>query len=209
MSKISQNLHLKGLPAHIPDCSRNELPVFFKEMGLKVGAEIGVYKGEYTIRFCEAGLQIYAIDPWEGFSGQGRSQKIQERQDFLYGHTQRYLKKYLDNKQCTIIRKTSLNALEDINDGSLDYVYIDGNHEFRYIAEDIFEWSKKVRSGGVVSGHDYYCTNPLANNVIIQVEYVVDAYVKTYGIENFYTLGGNNPKDKRGDSTKSWFWIKK
>ena len=59
MSKISENLHLKGLPAHIPDCSRNELPIFLKELGFKAGAEIGVYKAEYTKLFCEAFLKIF------------------------------------------------------------------------------------------------------------------------------------------------------
>jgi len=205
MSKISDNLHLKGLPAHIPNCSRKELPIFLKENGYKVGAEIGVYKGEYTINFCRAGLQIYAIDPWKAFTGQGRTQNRQERQDFLFEHAQRYLKQY---NNITFIRKTSIDALEDFKDGILDFVYIDGNHDFRHIAEDVFEWSKKVRKGGIVSGHDYYCTIPQARNVIIQVKHIIDAYVKTYKIKNFYTFGNTNPLDRRGDSTKSWFWVK-
>ena len=62
--------------------------------------------------------------------------------------------------------------------------------------------------GGVVSGHDYLCTGPKAKNVIIQVKHVIDAYVQTYEIKNFYTFGNTDPSDRRGDSTKSWFWIK-
>lgn len=206
MSKISENLHLIGLPAHIPNCSRKELPIFLKERGYKVGAEIGVYKGEYTIHFCKAGLQIYAIDPWMAFAGQGRTQNRQKRQDFLFGHAKRYLKSY---KNVTFIRKASMDALKDFKDGSLDFVYIDGDHNFRHVAEDIFEWSKKVRKGGVVSGHDYLCTGSEARNVVIQVKHVIDAYVQTYEIKNFHTFGFTNPSDRRGDSTKSWFWIKK
>jgi hypothetical protein len=204
--KIIDALKLKGKPAHIPNCSRKELPIFLKKRGYKVGAEIGVYKGEYTIHFCKAGLKIFAIDPWRTFAGQGRTQNRQKRQDFLFGHAKRYLKPY---KNVTFVRKASMDALDDFKDGSLDFVYIDGDHDFRHIAEDIFEWSKKVRAGGIVSGHDYYCTIPQARNVICQVQYVVDAYVKTYKIENFYTFGNTNPSDRRGDSTKSWFWIKK
>jgi len=44
--------------------SRDDLPKFFTEMGYKVGAEIGVYKGEYTEKLCKAGLKIYGIDPY-------------------------------------------------------------------------------------------------------------------------------------------------
>lgn len=206
MGKISENLSLKGKPAHIPDCSRDELPVFLKEQGYKVGAEIGVYKAEYTKKLCEAGLKVYAVDPYMAFPGQGRTQNRQERQDFLFGHAQRSMK----GLDATFIRKTSMDALEDVKDGSLDFVYIDGDHRFRYVAEDIVEWSKKVRPGGVVAGHDYWCTWHGATNVICQVQYVVDAYVKTYDINNFYTIGGTEEKSKvgGGDSTRSWFWFK-
>ncbi len=48
-----------------------------------------------------------------------------------------------------------MDALEDFEDNSLDFVYIDGDHNFKHISEDIYEWTKKVRSGGIVSGHDY------------------------------------------------------
>ena len=46
-------------------------------MDYTVGAEIGVYKGEYTKLFCDEGIQMYAIDPWEQIG------KNQKRQDFL------------------------------------------------------------------------------------------------------------------------------
>jgi len=206
MSIIKDNLYRKGTPAHIPNCSRNELPKFLKEQGYKVGAEIGVYKAEYTKHFCEAGLKMYAVDPYMAFTGQGRTQNKQDRQDFLFGHAQRYLKGY----DVTFIRKTSMEALEDIKDNSLDFVFIDGDHNFKHVAEDIFEWSKKVRDGGVVAGHDYCSTWPKAKNVIMQVQYVVDAYVKTFDIPNFYTFGGTDTVRKvgGGDNTRSWMWIK-
>ena len=47
-----------GRPVEIPDCSRDELPELFAEIGYKVGAEIGVYKGAFTEKFCNAGLTM-------------------------------------------------------------------------------------------------------------------------------------------------------
>lgn len=198
---------LTGSPAHIPDNSREELPELFKELGFKTGAEIGVHKGAFTEKFCKAGFKMYAIDPWKAYVGAGRSQQAQERQDFLYGHTQRTLAPY---KDCTIIRKTSKDALEDFKDGSLDFVYLDGDHSFPFIAEDIFYWYRKVRKGGVLSGHDYFCTDPSANNVICHVSFVVDAFVKTFQIKNFFTFGHPESKsnDPRNDKTLSWMIIK-
>ncbi len=202
--KLVNGIKEIGLPFKIPNCSRDELPTFFKEMGYKVGAEIGVFRGEFTKKFCEVGLKMYAVDPWIGYVGAGRSEKVQDKQNINLQHAKKNLAPY---PNCKIIRKTSMDAVKDFKDGSLDFVYIDGNHDFRHVAEDVSEWSKKVRKGGIVSGHDYLCTQPEARNVIIQTKHVIDAYVKTYNIKNFYTLGGTS-LERRGDSTKSWFWIK-
>ena len=196
--KIKDGLNLQGKPAEIPDCSRDDLPQFFVDMGFTVGAEIGVYRGEFTEKLCKAGLSIYAIDPWMGYYGAGRSERRSEMQNTNYNFA---LQKLSPFNNCTIIRKTSMDALNDIEAASLDFVYIDGDHRFRYIAEDLSEWSEKVKKGGIVCGHDYFCTSPQANNVIIQVKAVVDAYIGTYQIPNFYVFG-------KGDKTLSWMFIK-
>lgn len=203
--KLSDGVRYKGRPFFIPNCGRDNLPEFFKSRGYTVGAEVGVYKGAFTEKFCKAGLKMYAVDPWMAFKGQGRTQNRQERQDFLYGHAQRLLAPY----DCTIVRKTSMDALEDFEDGSLDFVYIDGDHSFKHIAADIAGWAKKVRSGGAVSGHDYYCVPPHATNSICQVKPIVDAYVETFGIDSFYVFGALDGAKAKDDRTPSWMWVKK
>ncbi len=191
---------LRGTPAEIPDCDRNELPQFFVEMGFKVGAEIGVYKGAFTEKFCQAGLKMFAIDGWLAYEDYNEPQRnFQARQDFLYGHTQRTLAPYPD---CSIIRSKSMDALKYFEDGSLDFVYIDAHHGFKYAVEDAYEWSRKVRPGGIVSGHDY------GNNRIIKVKLALDAYTQAYGIDNWYVLGRKRiiPGEKR-ERWRSWFWV--
>jgi hypothetical protein len=199
--------NLRGTPVEIPDCSRDLLPQYLADNGYKTGAEVGVYKGEYSERFAKAGLNHTAIDPWMAFPGQGRSQKLQLRQDFLYGHTRRVLAPY---KNCRIIRKTSMDALADFADNSLDYVYLDGDHSFRFIAEDVVEWTKKVRPGGIVAGHDYWNTGPDKWNVICHVKAVMDAYTKVSGINNWYIYGKMYPLDEQKKDNKwhSWLFIK-
>lgn len=210
---LHEGVKLQGRPAVIEDCLRNELPGFLVDIGCKVGAEIGVYKAEFTELFCKAGLKMYGVDPWKAFSGQGRSQKVQDRQDFLFGHASRTVAPY----DCTLIRKTSMDALADFPDGSLDFVYIDGNHEFPWVAEDIYHWSKKVKKGGVISGHDYFNTTPTAENVLCHVRVVVDAYAALYGIENWWLFGKRRirpgsrmwSEEKKDDRYYSWMWFKK
>lgn len=204
--KIEEGLNLEAddkRRVFIPDCSRDDLPQFFVDRGFKVGAEIGTYKGEYAEKFCKAGLKLYAIDPWGIFKDYHWDQ-TQERQDFLYEHTKRLLAPY---KDCTIIRKTSMDAVKDFKDESLDFVYIDGNHSFKYVAEDICEWTKKVKKGGVISGHDYADFGTKWN---VDVKDVVDAYVRARRIKKWYVLGRTRRKkpDEVRDRFRSWMWFK-
>jgi len=206
--KLSEAIKQKGKPFNVPDCGRDELPKFFKELGFRIGAEVGAYKGAFSEKFCKEGLKMYVIDPWMAYQGAGRTQQEQARQDFLYEHTKRVFAQY---NNYVIIRKTSMDALEEIEDGSLDFVYIDGDHEFGHVACDIVEWTKKVRVGGVVSGHDFFCTSPTAKNLVCNVGPVVEAFVKAFGIESFYTFGRSKPleEEAKDDKYLSWMFFKK
>lgn len=102
-----------------------------------------------------------------------------------------------------------MEALEDFADESLDFVYIDANHEFRYIAEDLFEWTKKVRKGGIVSGHDYFYNKTGTGEDHWHVAYVLKAYIGAYGIENWYLLGRKETLEgEKRDKWRSWMFIK-
>ena len=203
--KLIDAIKNTGKPFEIPDCSRDDLPEFFKELGFEVGAEIGVYKGEFSEKFCKAGLTLYAIDPWRIYKDYGNP-RGQARLDFQYEHTQRVLSPYPNAK---IIRKTSMEAINDFEDESLDFVYIDGNHEFRYIAEDLYEWAKKVKKGGIVAGHDYFFNKTGTGAQIWHVAHVLKAYIGSFGISNWYLLGSKETKEgEKRDKWRSWMFIK-
>jgi len=199
--RIIEGLKHTGAPFEIPNCKRRQLSDFFKEMGFKVGAEIGVYKGDFSRWLCKGGLKLYSIDPWLSYDGYVYDKvHRQARQEVLYQSAKDRLAPY---PNCTIIRKKSMDALEDFEDESLDFVYIDGNHFFEYVANDIAGWSKKVRKGGIISGHDYAVTKNL------DVKFVVDAYTKAKGIKNWWVLGRKEviPGEHR-DQYRSWMWLK-
>ncbi|MHA1303721.1 MAG: class I SAM-dependent methyltransferase [Candidatus Heimdallarchaeaceae archaeon] len=193
VNNILKGLKLKGYPAEIPDCSRSELPEVFKKLGYKKGVEIGTYKAAYTELFAKSGLEIYGVDPWLMYRDYGNP-KGQKRLDFQYEHSLRVLKPY---PNAHLIRKTSMDALVDFKDESIDFVYIDGNHSFKYVAEDIYEWARKVRQGGMISGHDYIYTKSTSWNGICHVRPVLEAYMRSFNIRNFWVLGNRKPKGKR------------
>ena len=192
-----------GRPFEIPDASRNDLPELFIQMGFKKGAEIGVKEGAFSEIICRAGLKLFGIDPYLMYD------------DYIEPETQERLNQAMEKAASrltsydfTPIHKTSMGAVRDFPDGSLDFVYIDGYHSFKFVAEDIFEWSKKVKKGGGIAGHDYvYMAKRDKHHV--HTRYVVDAYTRAFGMPSWYIIGRKEKIDgEKRDPYRSWFWIK-
>ena len=211
--KLIDALKEKGNPFWIPDCTRSELPEFFVQLGFKRGAEIGVSHGLNMVDYLEAGLEMYGIDPWmdsednihrKVISVEGKYGRTAEG---IYELAKIRLAKY---PNCTLIRKDSVEASKDFPKRSLDFVYIDGNHLFGYVAMDLMKWSRKVRRGGIIAGHDYWFPKDWrAGRTYRDVRYVVDAYVKHCDVDNWYILGSKEPqKGERFDAAYSFFFIK-
>ena len=176
--------------------TRDELPQYLKDRGYKVGAEIGVYKGEFIEKLCKAGLKVYGVDPYITYPNYRKHPKEPD-----YETMYQDVLKLAESYDCMIIKKTSMDALGCIADNSLDFVYIDGNHSLPYITQDIFEWNKKVRSGGVIAGHDYFNDNHNPYWIrACHVKYAVDVCAKIFNID-LQVIKGR-------DKCPSWLWIK-
>lgn len=188
----------------IPDCWRDDLPEFFKEMGFTTGVEIGVDQGLYSKKLCQAGLTVFGVDPYliyEGFI----EHELQEKMD---RHERDARRKLAKHSNFTMIKKMSMDAVKDFENESIDFVFIDGNHGFKFVTEDIYEWSKKVRKGGVIAGHDYiYDKDQRIHHQ--DVKYVVHAYTRAIKLKRWYVLGSDEKlPGKKRDRSRSWMWIK-
>lgn len=209
VKKYGLTLWKAPTPIEIPDTDRHTLAALFAELGYTTGAEIGVEGGMYSRALCRANpkLRLHCIDPWIS-DGVYRKQLDQAYVDGLLATCLKRLRGY----NCNIIRKTSMDAVKDFEDNSLDFVYIDGNHRFEFVVNDMAEWTKKVRPGGIVSGHDWIRlahSSEVINNDPIHVQYAVPAFCAAYRIKPWFILGtyGVNPGEKR-DRVRSWFWVK-
>jgi hypothetical protein len=192
-----------GPKIEIPNCGRNTMAAWFKEWGFRTGAEIGVMQGEYSEYLCQVNpeLKLYCVDPWIFYQSRywvGPRQIAQQKVD-----AQARLAKY----NTTIVEKWSIDAVKDFADNSLDFVYIDADHSYEHVMHDITEWSKKVRPGGVIAGHDYnHRKAPTAHAVIPAVH----RYTQDNQINPWFVLGLKNKIDGMiRDSTRSWMWIKR
>lgn len=203
--KYNLNLEARS-PIEIPNVGRVELAGLFGELGFKVGAEIGVLRGDYSEVLCKEnpGLKLYCIDPWVFYPGY-RTFRTMGKLELAYQITTELMKPF----DCELIRKFSMDAAGDFEDESLDFVYIDANHELRHVVNDIFEWNKKVKRGGIVSGHDYYKSkHSLAANHTV---YAVNAHTATYKIRPWFLLGVRARTRDAGeirDKARSWMWVK-
>ncbi len=173
--------------------TRGTLIILFKELDFKKGAEIGVASGRFSESLCMSipDLKMYCIDPWIMYEDYQERNLSQDRMDILYEST----KEKLAHFNCEIIKDFSMNAVKKFSPGSLDFVYIDANHVFKYVLEDITMWADTVRPGGIVSGHDYKSLgDPLPD-----VGKAVDQYVKDHNIKALFVFTGRNDA--------SWFFV--
>jgi len=191
-------------PVEIPDTGRVTLASLFAELGYTKGAEIGVAEGRYSEVIAKAnpGVDLYCVDSWKAYQGY-RDYTDQEKLEML----QRKAQARLINLGCKLIWMESMEAVKHFEDGELDFVYIDANHEWPYVAHDIYYWSAKVRPGGIVSGHDYYRSNRRDSKC--HVKGVVNGYTFAFRIHPWFILGldAKIPGMIR-DSSRSWFWVK-
>ena len=180
--------------------SKYQLLTHFKELGFKVGAEIGVSQGHFSEAMLQEipGLKLYCVDVWKPYHG-NRWMPKNNRADVYFEIAKKRLAPY----NATLIRKYSMDAVKDFADGSLDFVYIDANHALSYVVEDLREWSKKVRVGGIVSGDDYFHFKGAG------VVEAVDAYTKEHGITfNLTDPYPDKIQDRGCQEQPSFWWVK-
>ncbi len=163
-----------------------QLAEHFRDKRFKIGAEIGVYEGDYAEILCQTipGLKYYGVDDWHFTEFPKR-----------HIHKGKYesTTKRLASCDATLIKKTSMDALTDFADDYLDFVYIDAAHDFDNVVKDIMGWIKKVKKGGIVSGDDYSATGKSRG-----VGAAVDGYAR-----------GHSLKVNIADDSTCWWFDKK
>lgn len=192
----------------IANVGRDELAEFVHKLGLKVGVEVGVAAGEYSDVLARANpqMKLYGVDPHESYptyKDYVKESTFNNMLDSAHHRLDRF-------PNYEFIRKYSLDAAKDFEDGSLDFVYIDANHAEPYVSQDINAWAEKVRAGGIVSGHDY--ARIRGNDNEDSKNWAVIPAIHKYCDEHGYQLyiwGLNGKNGLKRDSSRSWMFVKK
>lgn len=179
-------------PTRLP-IKRESLAVIFAELGFTLGAEIGVERGLYSEVLCKANpnLKLYSVDSWQPYHDY-RIHVSKDKLDSFYDQTKERMSPY----NCTMVKGFSVDVSRQFEDGTFDFVYIDANHEFIYIAEDINAWVRKVRPGGILAGHDYLRAKE--GKYKCHVKDVVQAWAYSHSVSPWFFTSERCP---------SWFWV--
>lgn len=118
------------------------------------GAEIGVKEGRFISHMLQKfpDLIMCAVDPWED-QPEGNESYIGWDWNSIYSQYREKIKPY--NGRVREYRMYSEDAAELIEDASLDFVFIDAQHDYKSVKQDIQFWISKVKPGGLLCGHDH------------------------------------------------------
>jgi len=164
-----------------------------KAVFVEVGSWMGCstcYLAEYIrSQDKDSDIKVYAVDTWQG------SVNEQQHLDLVAAHGGTIKQVFESHMQdagvdhiITPMEMTSLEAAAQFVDESIDFVYIDANHRYEDVCDDIKAWLPKVKDGGLIGGHDY--AEPSCG--------VQEAVIDTFGPQpNHLSIGRN-----------SWYHIK-
>ncbi len=132
----------------------NILWPLIKSKRLNCGAEVGVAFGGHAERILsKTNTTLYCIDPFKHMQGYVDPMNLkQEVFDELFKFTTNRLKKF--GNRAILLRESSLTASKSIKN-KLDFIYLDADHSYEGVKEDLENWFNKINDGGIISGHDY------------------------------------------------------
>lgn len=121
-----------------------------------VGAELGVFKGEFSeVLLSTNPSKLYLVDPFVGIHSSGdRDGRNMQTMD-LNDSYNNLVNKYGHYDRVAIHRGTSMSFLNQMNDNSLDFVYIDAEHTYDAVKSEMNLSFRKIKVGGYIMGHDY------------------------------------------------------
>lgn len=155
-------VHGLGLASPPFDARRHVLEMLPKH---SVGAEVGVHVGDFSARVLEAvsPTKLHLVDPWRHESSEvyreawygGQVKDGQAMMDARYAEVCHRFRHEIQSGVIEVHRGDSADVLAGFPAGSLDWIYIDGNHLYEFVRRDLELAFAKVKPLGLILGDDY------------------------------------------------------
>jgi methyltransferase family protein len=176
---------------------RTEFGELLKHLGLEGPAvEIGVAEGRNaeSIASWSSVTTLYLIDSWTHLNQKGDGFQPQDWHDFNLSETKRRMQPF--SNKAIYLRGLSLDMVRAIEDDSLIFAYLDGDHSYNGFTGDLSAIYSKVKSGGVIAGHDYL--NPA---------YGVNSGLHDFIQDSQYDEDDIHQTEEDGDESMVSFWF--
>lgn len=187
------------------DRRENFFPELINRLNLKTGIEIGVDKGEFSYNILsKSNIEIlYGIDCWmDDFGSDHRPGFFDPIGDNRRKDAINKLEEFSDRS--TLIKGTSLDCINNFQDSSIDFCYIDGDHSLEGVYNDIYSYINKVRTGGIICGDDFKdgpnsgMKDYFGNQLPFRVQTVITDFCQKYG----FKLNTVGPR------VQNWWFVK-
>ena len=135
----------------------NRLPPQNKKIKiLEVGSWMGngstIILGEFAK---ERDGMLYCVDTWGGSLVEKIQNTLVQSHD-IYGTFEYNIKGRGLEKYVRPLIMTSSEGSEILMDNYFDFIFIDGDHTYEIVKQDILNFSKKLKSDGILCGHDCF-----------------------------------------------------
>jgi predicted O-methyltransferase YrrM len=126
----------------------NEL---IKLHGWTIGAELGVRKGDFSeyLLANNSDLRMICVDIWATDPSLNEKHNHKQNYEIYKSKIEPY------KNRVSELRMLTSTASETLNDGVLDFVFVDATHTYKAVKEDCQLWIPKLKEGGLLCGHDY------------------------------------------------------
>jgi len=162
-------------------------PVFYDEVGtdlsLKVYVELGCWKGHSTsylakiLKHRNDDCSLWAVDYWDEAPNLSGRTQLPDDYPNIYEIYKRNLHNSGASEIVTDIKGCTWEAANQFKDGSVDFVFVDADHSEEGVTKDILSWWPKLKSTGVIAGHDYHTTNKTGVGPAVRKLFTSDEFV--------------------------------
>lgn len=166
--------------------TRDEMIASIPKGGLM--AELGVFKGEFSVKIDEICQpdELILIDSWTGerlYSGNVDGNHRNGVRQYYTGEELYYLTE-MNIKECrgiVTMLKANTDVLRAFTDNIFDMIYIDADHSYEGVLNDLINAYHKIKNGGYIMGHDYeHNMHKTNNSYSFGVKKAVDEFCREY-----------------------------
>lgn len=156
---------IERIGMYTPECDLVALSALVAEHKPKIAIEIGSWVGESSIAIARSlpkGGRLFCVDHFQGSAHDRTSNFVAEHgrqavKEAFLKNTKEYRESDLRDKGKIILWEMTDGIARGLSGGfeRIDFLYLDADHEYRFVKRQIQDWLPLMAENGIIAGHDY------------------------------------------------------